>query len=271
MGSAELGASHEHTHCLKWYHMRYYESTLPRWHSCLSQYNGAMLGATARTTWGAPAAALLSAHDGGGKPHNPHSPTRTPHGTLAVVDRPVSYREYRKYKPLFHAGTPSGASHRPASPVGMLGSGVTGSRPLLRAASPAHAERNAQTMGQRKLWPARDWCTRSGTRERGGGAANACGRAQDASKTRGATPGQQRDVLGCHERDVLGCHDGGCQALRTSRLCEEGPQAEDQAKAAWRTRAGAIGGGSAASCRWQRIFLIASPCVMAAMIRSDPC
>ena len=137
MGSAELGASHEHTHCLKWYHMRYYESTLPRWHSCLSQYNGAMLGATARTTWGAPAAALLSAHDGGGKPHNPHSPTRTPHGTLAVVDRPVSYREYRKYKPLFHAGTPSGASHRPASPVGMLGSGVTGSPPPAAGSQPS--------------------------------------------------------------------------------------------------------------------------------------
>ena len=53
--------------------------------------------------------------------------------------------------------------------------------------------------------------------------------------------------------------------------CEGVPQAEDQAKAAWRTRAGAIGGGSAASFRWQRIFLITSPCVMAAMILSDPC
>jgi hypothetical protein len=47
-------------------------------------------------------------------------------------------------------------------------------------------------------------------------------------------------------------------------------QAEDQAKASWRTHAGAIGGGSAASFRCRRIFRIISPCVMAAMIRSAP-
>jgi len=39
-------------------------------------------------------------------------------------------------------------------------------------------------------------------------------------------------------------------------------QAEDQAKASWLTRASAIGGGSAASFRWQRIFLMTSPCVI---------
>jgi hypothetical protein len=48
-------------------------------------------------------------------------------------------------------------------------------------------------------------------------------------------------------------------------------QVEDQAKASWRTRTGAMRGGSATSLRGQRIFRITSPCVMAAMIRSDPC
>ena len=48
-------------------------------------------------------------------------------------------------------------------------------------------------------------------------------------------------------------------------------QAEDQAKASWRTRAGAMGGGSTASFRCWRIFRMTSPCVMAAMIRSVPC
>jgi hypothetical protein len=47
-------------------------------------------------------------------------------------------------------------------------------------------------------------------------------------------------------------------------------QAEDHAKASWRTRAGAIGGGSAASVRCRRILRIPSPCVRTAMIRSDP-
>jgi hypothetical protein len=47
-------------------------------------------------------------------------------------------------------------------------------------------------------------------------------------------------------------------------------QVEDQAKASWRTRAGAMGGGSTASFRCRRIFWITSPCVMAAMIRSAP-
>src|SRR4029453_10851021 len=39
-------------------------------------------------------------------------------------------------------------------------------------------------------------------------------------------------------------------------------QVEDQAKASWRTRAGAMGGGSTASFRCRRIFWITSPCVM---------
>ena len=47
-------------------------------------------------------------------------------------------------------------------------------------------------------------------------------------------------------------------------------QAEDQAKAAWWKRAGAMGGGSTASFRCRRIFRITSPCEMAAMIRSAP-
>jgi hypothetical protein len=47
-------------------------------------------------------------------------------------------------------------------------------------------------------------------------------------------------------------------------------QAEDHAKASWRTRAGAIGGGSAASFRCRRILRITSPCVRAAMTRSAP-
>ena len=46
---------------------------------------------------------------------------------------------------------------------------------------------------------------------------------------------------------------------------------EEQAQAAWRTRGGAMEGGSAASCRCRRIFRITVPCVMAAMICSDPC
>ena len=47
-------------------------------------------------------------------------------------------------------------------------------------------------------------------------------------------------------------------------------QAEDHTKASRRTRAGAIGGGSAESFRCRRIFRLTSPCVMAAMIRNDP-
>ena len=54
--------------------------------------------------------------------------------------------------------------------------------------------------------------------------------------------------------------------LRYPRRC----QAEDQAKAAWRTQAAAIGGGSADSFRCWRIFRMTSPCVIAAMIRSPP-
>src|SRR4029453_4444184 len=47
-------------------------------------------------------------------------------------------------------------------------------------------------------------------------------------------------------------------------------QVEEQAKTSWRTRAAAIGGGSADSFRCWRIFRMTSPCVMAAMIRSPP-
>jgi len=43
---------------------------------------------------------------------------------------------------------------------------------------------------------------------------------QDASKTRGATQGQQRDALGCH--------DGEWPALPTHQLCEGRPQAVEQ-------------------------------------------
>ena len=47
-------------------------------------------------------------------------------------------------------------------------------------------------------------------------------------------------------------------------------QAEDQGKASWRTRAGAIGGASAASFRCWRLLRITSLYVMTAMMRSDP-
>jgi hypothetical protein len=68
-----------------------------------------------------------------------------------------------------------------------------------------------------------------------------------------------------------GCwDDAGPPSLPTHRQGEGGPQAQDQAKASWRQRAGAIGGGSAASCRGRRIFRITSPGVRAAMSRSAP-
>ena len=98
---------------------------------------------------------------------------------------------------------------------------------------------------------------------------------------RGAAYGEQQDARGCQddakgERDfrrrarrrVLGTPEperSGTDVLHTRR-----GQAEDYAKASWRTRAGAMGGGSTASFRCRRIFRITSPCVMAAMIRSDP-
>jgi len=43
-----------------------------------------------------------------------------------------------------------------------------------------------------------------------------------------------------------------------------------KSEAAWRIRAGALRGGSAASFRGRRIFRITSPCVIAAMSRSAP-
>src|SRR5438128_1732739 len=43
-----------------------------------------------------------------------------------------------------------------------------------------------------------------------------------------------------------------------------------QSHVAWRARAGAIGGGSAARCRWRSILRSTSAWVMAAIIRSDP-
>ena len=88
----------------------------------------------------------------------------------------------------------------------------------------------------------------------------------------GAAHEQPRDVLG-------GAVAQGSHASPSTR-CEEtlggaeddgGAQAEDLAKASWRTRAGAIGGGVTASLRGWRIVRMASPCVMAAMMRSVPC
>jgi hypothetical protein len=85
------------------------------------------------------------------------------------------------------------------------------------------------------------------------GRTGGAGRTQDSPRTR-------RRRRGIHEPAGSG----------TSRRPSRRGQAEDQAKVAWRRRAGAIGGGSTASFRWRRTVLITSPCVMAAMIRSDP-
>ena len=65
------------------------------------------------------------------------------------------------------------------------------------------------------------------------------------------------------------------QRARVRDACTRGrawsvDQAEDHAKASWRTRAGAIGGGSASRFRCRRSLRITSPCVRAAMIRSAP-
>jgi hypothetical protein len=82
-------------------------------------------------------------------------------------------------------------------------------------------------------------------------------------------PGQQRAAAVSQ-----GTHHGGGW-LSVARLAGRAQrtrhgQVEDHAKASWRTRAGAMGGGSTASFRCLRIIWITSPCVMAAMIRSVP-
>src|SRR5262245_12635242 len=95
---------------------------------------------------------------------------------------------------------------------------------------------------------------------------------QHAAKTRGAAHEQPRDALGglwlraampSHSRAMCGEMAGGAGA-------GSGAQAEVQAQASWRTWAGAMGGESAESFRCWRIFRMASPCVMAAIIRSAP-
>ena len=111
-----------------------------------------------------------------------------------------------------------------------------------------------------------------------------------AAKIRGAAHEQPRDALGVRagRRTVSPHHpsavsgetagggpDAGCWHLQAGVVgTGQGPtrrgQAEDHAKASWRRRAGAMGGGSTASFRCRRILRITSPCVMAAMIRNDP-
>ena len=116
-------------------------------------------------------------------------------------------------------------------------------------------------------------------------------RMQDASMGRGPVDGQPRDALGGagltadshaspstgrerghHRRRTRPWLVGTYEPVRSRRGLQHPRrgQVEDQAKASWRTRAGAMG-GAATSLRWQRSFRITSPCVMAAMLRSDPC
>jgi hypothetical protein len=95
---------------------------------------------------------------------------------------------------------------------------------------------------------------------------------QHAAKTRGAAHEQPRDALGgLWPRAAMPPHPCAmCGEASDGAGDGSGAQAEDQAKASWRTRAGAMGGGSAESCRCWRIFRMTSPCVMAAIIRSAP-
>jgi hypothetical protein len=72
------------------------------------------------------------------------------------------------------------------------------------------------------------------------------------------------------QQDALGMLAGRRTTSPSHLQGEGGSQTQDQTTAAEPPRAGAIGGGSAASFRCRRIFRITSPCVMAAMIRSAP-
>jgi len=113
---------------------------------------------------------------------------------------------------------------------------------------------------------------------------------QHAAKIRGAAHEQPRDALGGASRtqnrqpslpiggggETAGRGlDAGCWHPQTCVIgTGQGPtgraQAEDHAKASWRRRARAMGGGSTANFRCRRILRITSPCVMAVMIRNDP-
>ena len=148
----------------------------------------------------------------------------------------------------------------------------------------------------------KDWFKRSSTR--GGAAEGSCGhcRARETGAAKACGRAGRFHGEGCGIRAAAGRAGGagmtqdGPPSPHTGRArgdlrrrsrrwllgpsplerSETGPlptrhsQAEDQAKASWRTRAGAIGGGSAASFRCWRILRITSLCVMAAMIRSAP-
>src|SRR5262249_61795841 len=95
---------------------------------------------------------------------------------------------------------------------------------------------------------------------------------QHAAKTRGAAHEQPRDALGGHwPRAAVPPHPCAmCGETSGGAGDGSGAQAEDQAKASWRTRADAMGGGSAESFRCWKIFWMPSPGVMAAIIRSAP-
>jgi len=126
--------------------------------------------------------------------------------------------------------------------------------------------------------------THDGTARTSETRAHACGHGAWSTRRRrgGAAPREQRDALGgrAGRRTAFSPthrqREEGLRLRTRRRLPGTGQrptrhgQAEDHAKASWRTRAGAIGGGSAASFRCRRILRIISPCVIAAMIRSAP-
>ena len=114
----------------------------------------------------------------------------------------------------------------------------------------ARAEETAAATGDTRV---RTCSTRRRTR----GAAHAAASGTPRGMRVGRSPVSPAPLIG----GVSGDH---------RRRSRRGP-AEDQAKASWRTRAGAMGGGSTARCRGWRSFRITSPCVLAAMLRRVPC
>ena len=85
---------------------------------------------------------------------------------------------------------------------------------------------------------------------------------------------RSRDTPLLHARRPRGharrCEPVGCTAHRTGGQATSPTNSATQSNLSWRERAGAMGGGSAESFRWRRIFRITSPWVIAAMIRSAP-
>ena len=193
---------------------------------------------------------------------------------------------------------PPGSSPGLASawPCGHAWCGVTGSEDWYKRARAGTAGTGTNAIGRGSAWAhaVRDWYKRYKpastlwhTRRRCGGAAGretGATRAgvQDAAKQgMWHTSGSETHWGGGQDvgRPALptGRERGDLRRRTRRRLPETGlrhtrrGQVEDQAKASWRTRAGAIGGGSAVSFRCRRIFVMISPCVIVARIRSAPC